>query len=189
MQIVSRKILNFKNGAYRGEIMKRVLILLVLISQFTFAQDEQEEFGFFGSQFNRGSLYLGGEILQYDVNGSNAPEASQGDPTFTLKPEIGYFFMDNLGAYAKYYKSNGSGTEYGLGLMYTFPDFYFTGVYKPKDVLDEHVQGTVGKLFQLQSPSQIYLNLGLNYAVFRDDEANELQAIVKGLYFGIGMGF
>ena len=145
--------------------------------------------GFFGSQFSRGSLYVGSEILTYDVEGSNAPEGAQGDPTFTLKPEVGYFFMDNLAAYAKYYKSNGVGTEYGLGLMYTFPDFYMTGVYKPKDVLDQHVQGTVGKLFQLQSPSQVYLNLGLNYALFRDADEREIQTVIKGLYFGIGMAF
>ncbi|MDC0878088.1 hypothetical protein OAR26_00920 [Candidatus Marinimicrobia bacterium] len=166
--------------------MKKFLLLSILLSQLTFAQDEM---GFFGSQFSRGSLYVGSEILTYDVEGSNAPEGAQGDPTFTLKPEVGYFFMDNLAAYAKYYKSNGVGTEYGLGLMYTFPDFYMTGVYKPKDVLDQHVQGTVGKLFQLQSPSQVYLNLGLNYALFRDADEREIQTVIKGLYFGIGMAF
>ena len=166
--------------------MKKFLLLSILLSQLTFAQDEM---GFFGSQFSRGSLYVGSEILKYDVEGSNAPEGAQGDPTFTLKPEVGYFFMDNLAAYAKYYKSNGVGTEYGLGLMYTFPDFYMTGVYKPKDVLDQHVQGTVGKLFQLQSPSQVYLNLGLNYALFRDADEREIQTVIKGLYFGIGMAF
>ena len=166
--------------------MKKFLLLSLLLSQLTFAQDE---IGFFGSQFSRGSLYIGSEILTYDVEGGNAPEGAQGDPTFTLKPEVGYFFMDNLGAYAKYYKSNGVGTEYGLGLMYTFPDFYMTGVYKPKDVLDQHIQGTVGSLFQLQSPSQVYLNLGLNYALFRDSDERELQAVIKGLYFGIGMAF
>ncbi len=166
--------------------MKRILLIVSILSQFSFAQDEVV---FFGSQLSRGSLYFGSEILQYDVEGGNAPEGAQGDPTFTLKPELGYFFMDNLGAYAKYYKSNGAGTEYGLGLMYTFPDFYMTGVYKPKDVLDQHIQGTVGKLFQLQSPSQLYLNLGLNYALFRDAEEKELQAVIKGLHFGIGMAF
>ena len=166
--------------------MKKFLLLSILLSQLTFAQDEM---GFFGSQFSRGSLYVGSEILTYDVEGSNAPEGAQGDPTFTLKPEVGYFFMDNLAAYAKYYKSNGVGTEYGLGLMYTFPDLYLTGVYKPKDVLDQHVQGTVGKLFQLQSPSQVYLNLGLNYALFRDADEREIQTVIKGLYFGIGMAF
>ena len=166
--------------------MKKFLLLSILLSQLTFAQDEM---GFFGSQFSRGSLYVGSEILTYDVEGSNAPEGAQGDPTFTLKPEVGYFFMDNLAAYAKYYKSNGVGTEYGLGLMYTFPDFYMTGVYKPKDVLDQHVQGTVGKLFQLQSPSQVYLNLGLNYALFRDADEREIQTVIKGLYFGVGMAF
>ena len=167
--------------------MKKVLLIVAILSQFSFTQDEAT--GLFGSQFSRGSLYLGGEILQYDVEGSNAPEGTQGDATFTLKPEIGYFFKDNLALYAKYYKTNGVGTEYGIGLMYTFPDFYMTGVYKPKDVLDEHIQGTVGKLFQLQSPTQVYLNLGLNYALFREAEEKELEAIVKGLYFGIGMGF
>tara|TARA_B110000003_G_scaffold159699_1_gene159826 strand:- start:25 stop:549 length:525 start_codon:yes stop_codon:yes gene_type:complete len=170
----------------KGTVMKKFLLLSILLSQLTFAQDEM---GFFGSQFSRGSLYVGSEILTYDVEGSNAPEGAQGDPTFTLKPEVGYFFMDNLAAYAKYYKSNGVGTEYGLGLMYTFPDFYMTGVYKPKDVLDQHVQGTVGKLFQLQSPSQVYLNLGLNYALFRDADEREIQTVIKGLYFGIGMAF
>ena len=164
--------------------MKKFLLLSILLSQLTFAQDEM---GFFGSQFSRGSLYVGSEILTYDVEGSNAPEGAQGDPTFTLKPEVGYFFMDNLAAYAKYYKSNGVGTEYGLGLMYTFPDFYMTGVYKPKDVLDQHVQGTVGKLFQLQSPSQVYLNLGLNYALFRDADEREIQTVIKSLYFVIGI--
>ena len=167
--------------------MKKVLLITAILSQFSFAQDEGV--GFFGSQFSRGSFYIGSEVLQYDVEGGNAPEEAQGDPTFTLKPEFGYFFMDNLGAYAKYYKSNGEGTEYGLGLMYTFPDFYMTGVYKPEDTNDEHIQGTVGKLFQLQSPSQIYLNLGLNYSLYRDKEEKELQTIIKGLYVAIGMGF
>ena len=186
MQIVFRKILNFKSEIYRGEIMKRVLILLVLMSQFTFAQDETS---FFGSQFSRGSFYIGSEVLTYDVVGSNAPENVQGDPTFTLKPELGYFFIDNLGAYAKYYKSNGSGSEYGLGLIYTFPDFYMTGVYKDNDPEDQHLQGTVGKLFQLQSPSQIYLNLGLNYSLYNEKTEKQLQLLVKGLYVGIGMAF
>ena len=88
--------------------MKKFLLFSLLLSQLTFAQDE---IGFFGSQFSRGTLYLGSEVLTYDVEGSNAPADVQGDPTFTLKPEVGYFFMDNLGAYAKYYKSNGLGTE------------------------------------------------------------------------------
>ena len=166
--------------------MKKIILSFLVLSQFTFAQDETN---FFGSQFSRGSIYIGSEVLQYDVTGSNAPADVQGDPTFTLKPELGYFFMDNLGAYAKYYKSNGSGTEYGLGLMYTFPDFYMTGVYKPKDTNDQHVQGTVGKLFQLQSPSQIYLNLGLNYSLYSEKEEKELQLLIKGLYVGIGMAF
>ena len=166
--------------------MKKFLFLSLLLSQLTFAQDE---IGFFGSQFSRGTLYLGSEVLTYDVEGSNAPADVQGDPTFTLKPEVGYFFMDNLGAYAKYYKSNGAGTEYGLGLMYTFPDFYMSGVYKPKDTNDQHIQGTVGKLFQLQSPSQVYLNLGLNYSLYSEKEEKELQLLIKGLYVGIGMAF
>ena len=166
--------------------MKKVLLALIIISQFTFAQDEM---GFFGSQFGRGTLYVGSEVLQYDVVGSNAPAEVQGDPTFTLKPELGYFFIDNLAAYAKYYKSNGSGTEYGLGLMYTFPDFYMTGVYKGEDSDNQHIQGTVGKLFQLQSPSQIYLNLGLNYSLYNEETEKQLQVLIKGLYVGIGMAF
>ena len=166
--------------------MKKVLLAILVLSQFTFAQDE---IGFFGSQFSKGTLYVGSEVLQYDVVGSNAPAEVQGDPTFTLKPELGYFFIDNLAAYAKYYKSNGSGTEYGLGLMYTFPDFYMTGVYKGEDSDNHHIQGTVGKLFQLQSPSQIYLNLGLNYSLYSEKEEKELQLLIKGLYVGIGMAF
>ena len=166
--------------------MKKIILSFLVLSQFSFPQDDTN---LFGSQFSRGSIYIGSEVLQYDVTGSNAPADVQGDPTFTLKPELGYFFMDNLGAYAKYYKSNGSGTEYGLGLIYTFPDFYMTGVYKPKDTNDQHVQGTVGKLFQLQSPSQIYLNLGLNYSLYSEKEEKELQLLIKGLYVGIGMAF
>ena len=166
--------------------MKKVLLVILVLSQFTFAQDE---IGFFGSQFSKGTLYVGSEVLQYDVVGSNAPAEVQGDPTFTLKPELGYFFIDNLAAYAKYYKSNGSGTEYGLGLMYTFPDFYMTGVYKGEDSDNQHIQGTVGKLFQLQSPSQIYLNLGLNYSLYNEETEKQLQVLIKGLYVGIGMAF
>ena len=166
--------------------MKKVLLAILVLSQFTFAQDE---IGFFGSQFSKGTLYVGSEVLQYDVVGSNAPAEVQGDPTFTLKPELGYFFIDNLAAYAKYYKSNGSGTEYGLGLMYTFPDFYMTGVYKGEDSDNQHIQGTVGKLFQLQSPSQIYLNLGLNYSLYNEETEKQLQVLIKGLYVGIGMAF
>ena len=166
--------------------MKKVLLAILVLSQFTFAQDE---IGFFGSQFSKWTLYVGSEVLQNDVVGSNAPAEVQGAPTFTLKPELGYFFIDNLGAYAKYYKSNGSGTEYGLGLMYTFPDFYMTGVYKPEDIDDQHIQGTVGKLFQLQSPSQIYLNLGLNYSLYNEETEKQLQVLIKGLYVGIGMAF
>ena len=166
--------------------MKKYILSFIAISSLAFSQDD---IGFFGSQFSQGSLYIGSEVLNYDVQGSNAPADVQGDPTFTLKPEIGYFFMDNLGAYAKYYKSNGIGTEYGLGLMYTFPDFYLSGVYKPKDTNDQHIQGTVGKLFQLQSPSQIYLNLGLNYSLYSEKEEKELQLLIKGLYVGIGMAF
>jgi hypothetical protein len=166
--------------------MKKIILSILISSQFIFAQDEMS---FFGSQFSRGTTWVGSEVLQYDVVGQNAPENVQGDPTFTLKPELGYFFMDNLGAYAKYYQSNGSGTEYGLGLMYTFPDFYMTGVYKGNDPEDHHIQGTVGKLFQLQSPSQVYLNLGLNYSLYNEDESKQLQVIVKGLYVGIGMAF
>ena len=67
--------------------------------------------------------------------------------------------------------------------------FYMSGVYKPKDTNDQHIQGTVGKLFQLQSPSQVYLNLGLNYSLYSEKEEKELQLLLKGLYVGIGMAF
>ena len=60
--------------------MKKIILSLLILSQFTFAQDEAS---FFGSQFSRGSIYLGSEVLQYDVVGSNAPADVQGDPTFT----------------------------------------------------------------------------------------------------------
>ena len=109
---------------------KYFILILFLMSSFSFSQDS--DYGILGSQISQGTFLFGSEILAYDVVGNNAPDGVQGDPTFTLKPELGYFVVDNLGLYARYYKENGNGTEYGLGLMYTFPDFYMAGVYKPK---------------------------------------------------------
>ena len=139
-----------------------------------------------GSQIGRGAFYIGSEILQYDVNGENGPGTS---PTFTLKPELGYFVWDNVAVYARYYKENGNGTEYGVGVMATFPTFYMNAVYKDNDPDDHHFQGTFGKLFQLSRPSMMYLNLGLNYSLYTEEEENELQLEVKGLYFGMAFAF
>jgi len=167
--------------------MKKYLLTAILfLSSFNYAQDS--DYGILGSQISQGTFLFGSEILAYDVVGNNAPEGVQGDPTFTLKPELGYFVVDNLGLYAKYYRENGSGTEYGLGIMYTFPDFYMAGVYKPEDQDDQHLQGTLGKLFQLNN-SPAYLNVGLNYTLYTEKEYNQLQVLVKGLYVGIAFGF
>tara|TARA_B100000609_G_C17126170_1_gene387660 strand:- start:228 stop:728 length:501 start_codon:yes stop_codon:yes gene_type:complete len=166
--------------------MKVFILIITLFIGLANSQDV--EYNIYGSQLSAGTLFLGSEILAYDVVGNNAPTDVQGDPTFTLKPELGYFVIDNLGIYARYYKENGNGTEYGLGLMYTFPDFYMSGVYKPKDENDQHLQGTFGKLFQLQN-SPAYLNIGLNYSLYTEKEYKQLQLLVKGLYVGIGMAF
>ena len=166
--------------------MKKFVLTITLLIGLANSQDV--EYNIYGSQLSAGTLFLGSEILAYDVVGNNAPTDVQGDPTFTLKPELGYFVIDNLGIYARYYKENGNGTEYGLGLMYTFPDFYMSGVYKPKDENDQHLQGTFGKLFQLQN-SPAYLNIGLNYSLYTEKEYKQLQLLVKGLYVGIGMAF
>ena len=172
---------------YDGTIKKNILVLLIFFSTSNvIAQDA--DYGILGSLISQGTFLIGSEILAYDVVGNNAPENVQGDPTFTLKPELAYFFVDNLGLYARYYKENGNGTEYGLGLMYTFPDFYMAGVYKPKDEDDQHLQGTFGKLFQLNN-STAYLNVGLNYTLYTEKEYNQLQLLVKGLYVGIAFGF
>jgi len=166
--------------------MKKILLSIAIL--LTLGKSQDVEYSTYGSQLSAGTFYLGSEILAYDVVGNNAPADVQGDPTFTLKPELGYFVVDNLGIYAKYYKENGNGTEYGLGLMYTFPDFYMSGVYKPKDQDDQHLQGTIGRLFQLQN-SPAYLNIGLNYSLYTEKEYKQLQLLVKGLYVGIGMAF
>lgn len=167
--------------------MKKILGLLVFIS-ITFSQDVSENSYLMGGQIGSGSFWVGSEILQYDVVGGNAPENVQGDPTFTLKPELGFFFRNNLAFYAKYYKENGLGTEYGLGLMYTMPDFYINGVFKNKDADDQHIQGTIGKLFQLET-SPAYLTVGLNYSLYSEDQEKQLQLLIKGLYVGFGMTF
>ena len=66
---------------------------------------------------------------------------------------------------------------------------------EPGDVLvdndedDKHWQGTMGKLFQLSSPSQMYLNLGLNFSLYSEEEEKQLQLMVEGLYFGISFAF
>ena len=166
--------------------MKKFILIITFF--IGLANSQEVEYNIYGSQLSAGTLFLGSEILAYDVVGNNAPTDVQGDPTFTLKPELGYFVIDNLGIYARYYKENGNGTEYGLGLMYTFPDFYMSGVYKPKDENDQHLQGTFGKLFQLQN-SPAYLNIGLNYSLYTEKEYKQLQLLVKGLYVGIGMAF
>ena len=73
--------------------------------------------------------------------------------------------------------------------MATFPTFYVNGVYKDNDVEDKHWQGTMGKLFQLSSPSQMYLNLGLNFSLYSEEEEKQLQLMIEGLYFGIAFAF
>ena len=162
--------------------MKKILLLLVAF-QFNFVAQETN---LFGSQIGRNTFYFGSEILQYDVEGTNGPGTS---PTFTLKPELAYFFWDNIGIFAKYYRTNGTGEEYGLGVMATFPTFYVNGVYKDNDTDDKHWQGTMGKLFQLSSPSQMYLNLGLNFSLYSEEEEKQLQLMIEGLYFGIAFAF
>ena len=168
--------------------MKKYILTCLIFFSMSNINAQDSDYGILGSQISQGTFLMGSEILAYDVIGNNAPEDVQGDPTFTLKPELAYFVVDNLGLYARYYKENGNGTEYGLGLMYTFPDFYMAGVYKPKDEDDQHLQGTFGKLFQLNN-STAYLNVGLNYALYTEKEYNQLQLLVKGLYVGIAFGF
>ena len=163
--------------------MKKIILLLIF---FVLQSNILAQENLFGSQFGRNTFYVGSEILQYDVEGQNGPGTS---PTFTLKPELGYFFWDNIGVFAKYYRTNGSGEEYGLGVMATFPTFYVNGVYKDNDSEDKHWQGTMGKLFQLSAPSQMYLNLGLNFSLYSEEEEKQLQLMVEGLYFGIAFAF
>ena len=168
--------------------MKKYILTFLIFFSISNINAQDSDYGILGSQISQGTFLMGSEILAYDVVGNNAPENVQGDPTFTLKPELAYFVVDNLGLYARYYKENGNGTEYGLGLMYTFPDFYMAGVYKPKDQDDQHLQGTFGKLFQLNN-STTYLNVGLNYSLYTEKEYNQLQLLVKGMYVGIAFGF
>jgi len=47
----------------------------------------------------------------------------------------------------------------------------------------------MGKLFQLSSPSQMYLNLGLNFSLYSEEEEKQLQLMIEGLYFGIAFAF
>ena len=83
---------------------KNIIVISIFLSSFSFSQDS--DYGILGSQISQGTFLFGSEILAYDVIGNNAPENVQGDPTFTLKPELGYFVVDNLGLYARYYKEN-----------------------------------------------------------------------------------
>ena len=87
---------------------KYIIVISIFLSSFSFSQDS--DYGILGSQISQGTFLFGSEILAYDVIGNNAPDGVQGDPTFTLKPELGYFVVDNLGLYARYYKENGNGT-------------------------------------------------------------------------------
>ena len=78
--------------------MKKIILSILISSQFIFAQDEMS---FFGSQFSRGSIYLGSEVLQYDVTGSNAPADVQGDPNIYIKARTWLFLYGQLRSICK----------------------------------------------------------------------------------------